>query len=164
MQILTMNNRNFQIHSRNPSNRTKVKILGKKFLDSSLKKNLVLRMLSNRGNVRTSKFWQKSKEKKRIFFSKIYEGHIGIWFRLKKIKIISCLCTFNFTCGAELGTGNFSNYCRHWVLLFRVKVQYLPDSMLNSYASQIGDVSGVYCTCIAFLVSGELQRTAQNGN
>ncbi len=28
------------------------------------------------------------------FFSKIYKGHIRIWFRSKKIKIISCLCTF----------------------------------------------------------------------
>jgi hypothetical protein len=28
------------------------------------------------------------------FFSKIYQGHIRIIFRLKKIKIISCLCTF----------------------------------------------------------------------
>ncbi len=38
MQILTKNNRNFQKPSRNPSKRTKVKILIKKFLDISSKK------------------------------------------------------------------------------------------------------------------------------
>ncbi len=38
MQILTINNRNFQKPPRNPSNRTKVKILEKKNWDSSLKK------------------------------------------------------------------------------------------------------------------------------
>jgi hypothetical protein len=38
MQILTINNRNFEKPSRNPSNRTKVKILKKIFLDSSSKK------------------------------------------------------------------------------------------------------------------------------
>ena len=38
MQILTINNRNFQKPSRNPSNRTKVKILKKIIWDSSSKK------------------------------------------------------------------------------------------------------------------------------
>ena len=68
MQILTINNRNFEEPSRNPSKRTKVKILKKKFFWISLKKNLVPLMLSHRGNVRTSKFWRKSKEKKQKFF------------------------------------------------------------------------------------------------
>jgi hypothetical protein len=62
MQILTINNRNFKKPSRSQSNRTKVKILGKKILLQ------LTRMLSHRENVRTSKFWQKSKEKNRIFF------------------------------------------------------------------------------------------------
>ncbi len=48
-------------------------------------------MLSHRGNVRTSKFWRKSKKKKRIF-SKIYEGHIRIWFRSKKKSKLSHAC------------------------------------------------------------------------
>jgi hypothetical protein len=78
MQILPIKNKNFEKPSRNPSNRTKVKILRKKNLGISLNKNLVPHMLSHRGNVRTSKFWRKSKEKKPIFFSKIYEGHIRI--------------------------------------------------------------------------------------
>ena len=37
-------------------------------------KNLVPRMLSHRGNVRTSKFWRKSKEKKQNFFQKFTKG------------------------------------------------------------------------------------------
>ncbi len=34
-------------------------------------------MLSHRENVRTSKFWQKSKEKKRNFFQKFTKGIKG---------------------------------------------------------------------------------------
>ncbi len=37
MQILTINNPNFEKPSRNPSNRTKVKIFGKNFFDTSKK-------------------------------------------------------------------------------------------------------------------------------
>ncbi len=62
MQILTINNQNFEKPSKNPSNWTKVKIFGKRFFDS-LPKNLVPRMLSHLENVRTLKLWQKSKEK-----------------------------------------------------------------------------------------------------
>ncbi len=40
------------------------------FLDIS-QKNLVPRMLSHRVNVRTSKFWRKSKETERIFFENL---------------------------------------------------------------------------------------------
>jgi hypothetical protein len=69
MQNLTINNQNFQ----NPSNRTKVKILKKNF-GIAHQKNLVLRMLSHRRNVRTSKFWRKSKKKKRNFFRKFTKG------------------------------------------------------------------------------------------
>jgi hypothetical protein len=57
--------------SRNPSNRTIVKILKKKFFGYLSKKNLVPRMLSHRVNVRTSKFWQKSKETKGNFFESL---------------------------------------------------------------------------------------------
>jgi hypothetical protein len=53
MQISPIKNSNFEKPSRNLSNRTKVKILKKKFLGISLKKHLVPRMLSHRGNVRT---------------------------------------------------------------------------------------------------------------
>ncbi len=74
MQISPMKNQNFEKTSRNPSHRTKVKILKKIFFWISLKKYLVPRMLSHRGNVRTSKFWRKSKKKKRIFFRKLTKG------------------------------------------------------------------------------------------
>jgi hypothetical protein len=63
MQILTIKNLNMEKPSRNPSNRTIVKILKKK--------NLVPRMLSHRVNVRTSKFWRKWKETKRNFFENL---------------------------------------------------------------------------------------------
>jgi hypothetical protein len=71
MQISTIKNQNFEKPSRNPSNRTKVKILKKNFFWIYLKKYLVPRMLSHRGNVRTSKFWRKSRRKEAKFFSKI---------------------------------------------------------------------------------------------
>jgi hypothetical protein len=74
MQISPTKNQNFEKPSRNLSNRTKVKILKKNFFEKTLKKNFVPRMLSHRGNVRTSKFWRKSKEKKRIFFRKFTKG------------------------------------------------------------------------------------------
>jgi hypothetical protein len=77
MQILPIKNPNFGKPSRNLSNRTKVKILKKKIWDIS-QKNLVPRMLSHRGNVRASKFWQKSKEKKRNFFRKFTKDIIRI--------------------------------------------------------------------------------------
>ncbi len=86
MQISPIPNQNFEKPSRNLFNRTKVKIKKKSFW-ISLKKYLVPRVLSHRGNVPTSKFWRKSKEKKQNFFSKIYEGHIRIWFKVKKSKL-----------------------------------------------------------------------------
>jgi hypothetical protein len=74
MQISPIKNQNFEKPSRSLSDRTKVKILKKKIFWISLKKNLVPRMLSHRGNVRTQKFWRKSKEKKRNFFRKFTKG------------------------------------------------------------------------------------------
>ncbi len=67
MQISPIKNPNFEKPSRDLSNRTKVKLLKKNFFWISLKKNLVPRMLSHRGNVRTSNFWRKSKEKKQTY-------------------------------------------------------------------------------------------------
>jgi hypothetical protein len=85
MQISPIKNPNFEKPSRNLSKRTKVKILKKKIFWISLKKNLVLRMLSHRGNVRTSKFWRKSKEKRRNFFRKFGKGMQGFDLGQKKI-------------------------------------------------------------------------------
>jgi hypothetical protein len=50
MQISPIKNKNFEQPSRNPSNRTKVKILKKNFFGYLSTKNLVPRMLSHRGN------------------------------------------------------------------------------------------------------------------
>jgi hypothetical protein len=77
MQTLTINNRNFQKPSRNPSKRTKVKILTKKFLDSSSKKFGSAYAQSPRkcSNIETL---AKIKGKEANFFSKIYEGYIRI--------------------------------------------------------------------------------------
>jgi hypothetical protein len=74
MRILTIKNQNFEKPFRNPSNRTKVNFIKKKIFGISLQKNLVSRMLSHRENVRTLKFWRKSKEKKRNFLRKFTRG------------------------------------------------------------------------------------------
>ncbi len=71
MQISPIKNQNFEKPSRNPSDREDFE---EKNFWISLKKNLVPRMLSHRGNVRTSKFWRKSKEKKPNFFRKFTMG------------------------------------------------------------------------------------------
>ncbi len=69
-----------------------MKILKKKFFWISIKKNLVPRMLSHRGNVRTSKFWRKSKEKKRNFFRKFMKGILGFDLGKKKNSNLSHAC------------------------------------------------------------------------
>jgi hypothetical protein len=75
MQISTIKNQNLEKPSMNPSKRTLVKILEKKFLDISQKKfGSVYALLSHRVNVRTTKFWQKSKETKRNFVRKFTKG------------------------------------------------------------------------------------------
>jgi len=74
MQISPMKNPNFEKPSRNLSNRTKVKILKKKNFGISLKKNLVPRMLSHRGNVRTSKSGENRRKRSEIFFRKFTKG------------------------------------------------------------------------------------------
>ncbi len=91
MQISPIKNQNFEKLSKNLSDRTKVKILNKNFW-ISLKKNLVPRMLSHRGNV--PKFWRKSKEKKRNFFENLRRAYKDLILVQKKFQIISCLCTF----------------------------------------------------------------------
>jgi hypothetical protein len=78
MKILTLNNQNFQKPSRNPSNRTKVKILEeKKFLDSSSKKFGSAYAQSPR-KCSNIEILAKIEGKEAKFFSKIYEGHIRI--------------------------------------------------------------------------------------
>ncbi len=77
MQIFTINNQNLQKPSRNPSNRTKVKILTKKFLDSSSKKFGSAHAQSPR-KYSNIEVLAKIEGKEVKFCSKIYEGHIRI--------------------------------------------------------------------------------------
>jgi hypothetical protein len=95
IQIWTIKNQNLEKQSRNPSNRTILKIRRKKFfLDISQKKFGSAYAQSPR-KCSTSKFWQKSKETKRNFFRKFTKGIKGFDLGQKKIqKNISCLCTF----------------------------------------------------------------------
>ncbi len=76
MQILTINNRNFQKSSRNPFNRTKVKILKKKKFWIAQHKNLVPRMLIAQSPRKCSniEILAKIEGKEAKLFSKIYEG------------------------------------------------------------------------------------------
>jgi hypothetical protein len=64
-------------------------------------------MLSHRVNVRTSKFWRKSKETKRKFFRKFTKGIQGFDLGKKKFKNISCLCTFKGDLNCNSGSPPF---------------------------------------------------------
>ncbi len=74
VQISPIKNQNFK-------NRLGTHLIGpkwrfwEKFFWISLKKNLVPRMFSHRGNVRTSKFWRKSKKKKQNFFANLRRAY-----------------------------------------------------------------------------------------
>ena len=77
MQISPIKNPNFEKPSRNLSNRTKVKILKKKFLDISQKKfgSAYAQSPQKCSNIEILAIVE-GKEAK--FFAKIYEGHIRI--------------------------------------------------------------------------------------
>ena len=77
MQISTIKNQNLEKPSRNPSNRTIVKILKKKFLDISQKKFGSAYAQSPR-KCSNIEILAKIEAKEAKFFSKIYEGHIRI--------------------------------------------------------------------------------------
>ncbi len=78
MQILTINNRNFQKPSRNPSNRTKVKILKKKKIVDSLSKKFGSAYAQSPRKCSNIEILAKIEGKEAKFFSKIYEGHIRV--------------------------------------------------------------------------------------
>jgi hypothetical protein len=72
MQISPIKNQTFEKPCRNLSNWTKVEILEKKILDIFKKKiGSAYMYAQSPRNVRTSKFWRKSKEKKRLFFENL---------------------------------------------------------------------------------------------
>jgi hypothetical protein len=77
MKISPIKYQIFEKPSRNPSNRTKVKILGKKFLDISKKKFGSTYAQSPR-KCSIIEILAKIEGKEAKFFSKIYEGHIRI--------------------------------------------------------------------------------------
>jgi hypothetical protein len=77
MQISPIKNQNFEKPSRKPSNRTKVKIKKKNFLDISIKKFGSAYAQSPRKCLNIE-ILAKIEGKEAKFFSKIYEGHIRI--------------------------------------------------------------------------------------
>jgi hypothetical protein len=77
MQISPIKNQNFEKPSRNPSNRTKVKILGKNFW-ISLKKKLGSAYAQSPRKCSNIEIMAKIERKEAKFFSQIYEGHIRI--------------------------------------------------------------------------------------
>jgi hypothetical protein len=91
MQISPIKNPNFEKSSRDLSNRTKVKILKKNFLDISQKKFCSAYAQSPR-KCSNIEILAKIEGKEATFFSKIYEGHIRIWFRSKKKSKLSHAC------------------------------------------------------------------------
>jgi len=76
MQILPIKNLNFEKTSRNPSNRTKVKILEKKIFWISLKKKFGSEYAQSPRECLNIEILAKIEGKEAKFFSKIYEGHL----------------------------------------------------------------------------------------
>jgi hypothetical protein len=77
MQISPIKNHNFEKPSRNPSNRTKVKILKKKIL-VYLSKKFGSAYAQSPRKCSNIEILAKIEGKEAKFFSKIYEGHIRI--------------------------------------------------------------------------------------
>ncbi len=77
MQISPIKNQNFEKPSRNLSNRTKVKILTKKFLDIS-PKNFGSAYAQSPRKCSSIQILAKTEGKEAKMFWKIYEGHINI--------------------------------------------------------------------------------------
>ncbi len=91
MQILTINNRNFQNRLGTHLIRPKWRFWNKKSLDSSSKKfgSAYAQSLRKCSNI---EILAKIEEKEAKFLSKIYEGHIRIWFRSNKNSQLSHAC------------------------------------------------------------------------
>ncbi len=87
MQILPIKKQNFEKPSRNPSNRTKVKILKKNVLEY-LSKKIWFCVCS----VTAEMFEHQNSSENGRKRSEIYKGHIRIWFRSKKNSKLSHAC------------------------------------------------------------------------
>jgi hypothetical protein len=92
MQISPIKNPNVEKTSRNLSNRTKVKILKKNFF-GYLSNKIWFRVCSVTAEMFEHRNSGENRRKRsEFFFSKIYEGHIRIWFRSKKNSKLSHAC------------------------------------------------------------------------
>ncbi len=91
MQISTIKNQNFEKPSKNLSDRTKVKILKKKFC-WYLSKKFGSAYAQSPRKCSNIEILAKIEGKEAKFFSKIYEGQIRIWFRSKKNSKLSHAC------------------------------------------------------------------------
>ncbi len=83
-------------------------------------------MLSHHENVRTPKFWHKSKENNQIFLN-IDQGHWRFWLRTKNQHYHRRLCTFNF---ADLTHANLNSYSLKPYL--KIKLPFVSDSRWKS--------------------------------
>jgi hypothetical protein len=94
MQISTIKNLNLEKPSRNPSNRTIVKILKKKYFWISLKKNLIPRAQSPCKMFELRNSGENRRKLSEIFFENLPRAYKDLISVKKKFKNISCLCTF----------------------------------------------------------------------
>ncbi len=93
MPITPTKNQNFEKPSRNLSDRTKVKILKKKFLDTGIsQKKFGSAYAQSPRKCSNIEILAKIEGKEAKFFTKIYEGQKRIWFRSKKNSKLSHAC------------------------------------------------------------------------
>ncbi len=94
MQISTIKNSNFEKPFRNPSNRTQVSILKKKFFWISLQK-IWFRVCSATAKMfELRNSGENRRKRSEIFFENLPREYKDLILVQNKFKIISCLCTF----------------------------------------------------------------------
>jgi hypothetical protein len=94
MQISTIKNPNFEKPFRNPSNRTQVNILKKKFF-GYLSKKIWFRVCSVTAKMfELRNSGENRRKRSEIFFENLPREYKDLILVKKKFKIISCLCTF----------------------------------------------------------------------
>ena len=94
MQISTIKNPNFEKPFRNPSNRTQVNVLKKKFF-GYLSKKIWFRVCSVTAKMfELRNSGENRRKRSEIFFENLPREYKDLILVKKKFKIISCLCTF----------------------------------------------------------------------
>jgi hypothetical protein len=102
MQISTVKNSNFDKPFRNPSNRTQVSILKKKFFEY-LSKKIWFRVCSVTAKMFELRNSGENRRKRSdIFFENLPREYKDLILVQKKFKIISCLCTFKEDDSSEM--------------------------------------------------------------